>query len=137
MIFENLDDAGMSFRIYFQNLPSTLAYENLWKLKYLNKFHLLDLDFKRHANQGKLSNYVVLELRYFDLLLEPGNDDHPSHDVYQGQMLIKEVYEMLRSWPQWNETLFIITYDEHSEFYDHVPTLVTDVRRARDVSFPF
>lgn len=98
-IFENLDDAGMSFRIYFQNLPSTLAYENLWKLKYLNKFHLFDLYFKRHANQGKFSNYVVLELRYFDLPLEPGNDDHPSHDVYQGQMLIKEVYEMLKSSP--------------------------------------
>jgi len=34
---------------------------------------------------------------------------------------MKQIYEALRSSPQWNETLFIITYDEHGGFYDHVP----------------
>lgn len=62
-----------------------------------------------------------------DLKLEPANDDHPSHDVYEGQMFVKEVYETLRASPQWNETLFIITYDEHGGFYDHVPTPVRGV----------
>lgn len=62
-----------------------------------------------------------------DSKLQPANDDHPSHDVYQGQMFVKEVYETLRSSPQWNETLFIITYDEHGGFFDHVPTPVSGV----------
>lgn len=44
--------------------------------------------------------------------------DHPSHDVANGQKLVKEVYEALRSSPQWNETLLVITYDEHGGFYD-------------------
>ncbi|CAA0833501.1 Non-specific phospholipase C2 [Striga hermonthica] len=57
-----------------------------------------------------------------DSKAEPANDDHPSHDVHQGQMFVKEVYEALRSGPQWNETLLVITYDEHGGFYDHVPT---------------
>lgn len=57
----------------------------------------------------------------------PGNDDHPSHDVSEGQKFVKEVYEALRSSPQWNEMLFIIMYDEHGGFYDHVPTPVTGV----------
>lgn len=39
-----------------------------------------------------------------------------------GQKLVKEVYETLRSSPQWNETLLVITYDEHGGFYDHVKT---------------
>ena len=30
------------------------------------------------------------------------------------------MYESLRSSPKWNETLFLITYDEHGGFYDHV-----------------
>ena len=30
------------------------------------------------------------------------------------------MYEALRASPQWNETLFLITYDEHGGFYDHV-----------------
>jgi phospholipase C len=37
-----------------------------------------------------------------------------------GEALIKEVYEVLRAAPTWSETLFIITYDEHGGYYDHV-----------------
>ncbi|KAM2458151.1 hypothetical protein ACFX1W_006972 [Malus domestica] len=118
-IFQNLDDAGISFGIYYQNIPSTLFYRNLRKLKYIFKFHRYKT-FKRHANEGKLPGYTVIEQRYFDIKSAPANDDHPSHDVYHGQMFVKEVYETLRASPQWNDTLFIITYDEHGGFYDHV-----------------
>ncbi|XP_073050848.1 non-specific phospholipase C2-like [Primulina eburnea] len=121
-IFEDLDDAGISFGIYFQNIPATLFYRNLRKLKYFTKFHPYDLTFKKDAKNGKLPGYVVIEQRYTDSKIEPANDDHPSHDVYQGQMFVKEVYETIRGSPQWNETLFVITYDEHGGFYDHVPT---------------
>lgn len=48
------------------------------------------------------------------------NDQHPDHDVALGEALYKDIYEALRNSPQWNETLFIITYDEHGGFYDHV-----------------
>ncbi|KAF7833328.1 non-specific phospholipase C2 [Senna tora] len=126
-IFDNLNDAGISFGIYYQNIPATLFYRNLRKLKYLTKFHIYDLSFKQHAKEGKLPGYVVVEQRYMDTKLAPANDDHPSHDVYQGQMFVKEVYETLRASPQWNETLFLITYDEHGGFYDHVPTPVRGV----------
>lgn len=125
-IFDNLYDAGISFGIYWQNIPATLFYRNLRKLKYFNKFHFYST-FKKHAEQGKLPAYVVVEQRYTDSKQEPANDDHPSHDVYQGQMFVKEVYETLRASPQWNQTLFIITYDEHGGFYDHVPTPVHEV----------
>lgn len=121
-IFDSLHESGYSFGIYYQDPPSTLFYRNLRKLKYITKFHPFDLDFKKHCRQGKLPNYTVVEQRFFDLKIAPGNDDHPSHDVSQGQKLVKEVYEALRSSPQWNEVLFIITYDEHGGFYDHVPT---------------
>ncbi|KNA07661.1 hypothetical protein SOVF_169900 [Spinacia oleracea] len=126
-IFESLDESGYSFGIYYQYPPSTLFYRNLRKLKYVSRFHQFDLEFKKHCKEGKLPNYVVIEQRYFDLLVVPGNDDHPSHDVSIGQKFIKEVYEALRSSPQWNEILFIITYDEHGGFYDHVPTPVEGV----------
>ncbi|KAB2021346.1 hypothetical protein ES319_D07G132800v1 [Gossypium barbadense] len=126
-IFENLDDAGISWGIYYQNIPATLFYKNLRKLKYLFRFRPYGVTFKKHAQEGKLPGYVVVEQRYMDTKLEPANDDHPSHDVYQGQMFVKEVYETLRASPQWNQTLLIITYDEHGGFYDHVATPVTGV----------
>ncbi|KAH7542188.1 hypothetical protein FEM48_Zijuj02G0046600 [Ziziphus jujuba var. spinosa] len=126
-IFENLDDEGISFGIYYQNIPATLFYRNLRKLKFIDNFHSYDLAFKSHAKGGKLPRYVVVEQRYTDTKKSPANDDHPSHDVYQGQMFVKEVYETLRASPQWNQTLLVITYDEHGGFFDHVPTPVRGV----------
>ncbi|PSR90135.1 Non-specific phospholipase [Actinidia chinensis var. chinensis] len=135
-IFENLDAAGLSFGIYFQNIPATLFYRNLRKLKYSGRFIPYKPSFKSDAMKGKLPNYAVLEQRYMDTKLEPATDDHPSHDVYRGQMFVKEVYEALRASPQWNETLLIITYDEHGGFFDHVPTPVSGVPSPDDIVGP-
>ncbi|CAK9230502.1 unnamed protein product [Sphagnum jensenii] len=126
-IFDSINNAGHSFGIYYQNIPATLFYRNLRKLKYVNKFHDYSLKFKLHAQHGMLPNYVVVEQRYFDMKLLPANDDHPSHDVAEGQAFVKEVYEILRASPQWKDMLFIITYDEHGGFYDHVPTPADNV----------
>lgn len=42
------------------------------------------------------------------------------------------MYEALRAGPQWEETAFIITYDEHGGFYDHVVPPQVDVPRPDD-----
>ena len=78
----------------------------------------------------------MIEQRFFHLLSIPGNDDHPSHDIGEGQKFIKEVYEALRGSPQWNEMLFVITYDEHGGFYDHVPMPVDGVPSPDDIVGP-
>ena len=105
-------------------------------MKYIKNFHQFDLHFKKHCEEGKLPNYVVIEQRYFDLLSIPGNDDHPSHDISEGQRFVKEVYETLRASPQWNEMLFLILYDEHGGFYDHVPTPTDGVPSPDDIVGP-
>ncbi|OMO66565.1 Phosphoesterase [Corchorus capsularis] len=135
-IFESLEESGFTFGIYYQYPPSTLFFRNLRKLKYLDNFHQFDLNFKKHCEEGNLPNYVVVEQRYFDLLWIPANDDHPSHDVSEGQKFVKEVYEALRASPQWNEMLLVIAYDEHGGFYDHVPTPTTGVPSPDDIVGP-
>ncbi|KAJ8769787.1 hypothetical protein K2173_007647 [Erythroxylum novogranatense] len=126
-IFDSLDENGLTFGIYYQNIPATLFFKSLRKLKHVFKFHKYELTFKRHARLGRLPNYAVVEQRYFDLNLFPANDDHPSHDVARGQRFLKDVYETLRASPQWKEMAILITYDEHGGFYDHVPTPITGV----------
>lgn len=126
-IFDSLDENGLSFGIYYQNIPATLFFNSLRKLKHVTKFHQYTLKFKLHAKLGKLPNYAVIEQRYFDVDLFPANDDHPSHDVVYGQRFVKDVYETLRASPQWKEMAILITYDEHGGFYDHVPTPVEGV----------
>jgi phospholipase C len=41
--------------------------------------------------------------------------------VLAGQALVLDVYHALRSSPQWEQSLLIVTYDEHGGIYDHVP----------------
>ncbi|KAH9310932.1 hypothetical protein KI387_025967 [Taxus chinensis] len=135
-IFDSLDESGLSFGIYYQNIPATLFFDQLRRLKHVFKFHKYDLSFKLHAKLGMLPNYVVIEQRYFDVNLFPANDDHPSHDVAEGQKFVKEVYETLRGSPQWDEMMFLITYDEHGGFYDHVPTPVSNVPNPDGVNGP-
>ena len=58
-------------------------------------------------------------------------DDHPPHDIKAGQAFVSSIYKLLTKNPeQWAKTLFIITYDEHGSFYDHVapPSVATDER---------
>lgn len=126
-IFDSLEENDLDFGIYYQNIPATLFFKSLRTLKNIVKFHMYALKFKLHAMLGKLPNYVVIEQRYFDISLLPANDDHPSHDVAEGQKFVKEVYETLRKSPQWEEMAILITYDEHGGFYDHVPTPVDGV----------
>jgi phospholipase C len=53
----------------------------------------------------------------------PGNantDDLAPSDVARGQEFIGKVYETLREHGLLASTLFVVTYDEHGGFYDHV-----------------
>ncbi|KAJ4893436.1 Non-specific phospholipase C1 [Raphanus sativus] len=136
-IFDSLEENDdLSFGIYHHNIPTTLFFKSLRKLKHLVKFHSYAGKFKLDAKLGRLPSYTVVEPRYFDVDGFPANDDHPSHDVAEGQRFVKEVYEAVRSSPQWKELALIITYDEHGGFFDHVPTPVEGVPNPDDIIGP-
>jgi phospholipase C len=73
-------------------------------------------DFQADAAAGNLPAYSFLEPSWGSA----GNSQHPNYDVALGEVLIQQVYQTLRSSPGWNQTLLIITYDEHGGCYDHV-----------------
>eukprot|EP00897_Mesotaenium_endlicherianum_P004339 jgi/Mesen1/3933/ME000209S02939 len=125
-LFDQLDDDGLGFGVYYQQVPSTLFLRSLRRLKHVGKFHKW-AKFFEHAAAGALPPLVVLEPAYFDLKGAPANDDHPSHDVAEGQRMLRQVYAALRRSPQWEESLLLVTYDEHGGFFDHVPTPVRHV----------
>uniref|UniRef100_A0A0D9Y216 Uncharacterized protein n=1 Tax=Oryza glumipatula TaxID=40148 RepID=A0A0D9Y216_9ORYZ len=122
-IFDSLAADALDYRVYFKTIPTTLFYRRLRTVANAARgtFRRYDAAFRDHARRGLLPALSVIEPRYFDLTGTPADDDHPAHDVANGQRLVKDVYEALRAGPQWNHTLLIITYDEHGGFYDHVP----------------
>jgi phospholipase C len=74
-------------------------------------------DFQTAAANGTLPSYTFLEPSWD----ASGNSQHPNYNVALGEQLIHDVYYALRNGPAWNQTLLIITYDEHGGCYDHVP----------------
>jgi phospholipase C len=73
-------------------------------------------DFQAAAAAGSLGAYTFLEPSWGS----SGNSQHPNYDVALGEQLIHDVYYALRNGPAWNQTLLIVTYDEHGGCYDHV-----------------
>jgi len=75
-------------------------------------------DFYTDAAEGRLPSYTFLEPQFYGPL---ENDQHPPTDIRPGEKLIADVYEAVINSPKWEETLFVITYDEHGGTYDHYP----------------
>jgi len=78
-------------------------------------------EFFQAAQAGTLPQFVMIDPNFGLLGGEGQNDDHPAANVTMGQVLLAAVHEALAQSPQWGRCLFIITYDEHGGFYDHVP----------------
>jgi len=93
-------------------------------------------DFQTAAANGTLPAYTFLEPSWD----ASGNSQHPNYNVALGEQLIHDVYYALRNGPAWNQTLLIITYDEHGGCYDHVPPpsgAVPPDNSAGEYSFDF
>lgn len=81
--------------------------------------------FREHwQGDDPMPSVIFLEPEYTDGPHANPNDDHPPSGIAKGQLLIAEIYNDLISNPaRWQNTLFIVTYDEHGGFFDHVPPL--------------
>ncbi len=114
-LYDELHDAGVSWRIYFGDVPQSLVMTHQFK-------HLGS--YRRYAHwhddvaKGDLPAYSFIEPTYFG---PHQNDQHPPHDIMRGDALIADVYNTLRGNQElFRRTLLIVLYDEHGGFYDHV-----------------
>jgi phospholipase C len=48
-------------------------------------------------------------------------DEHPPADVGIGMGFQRQTIEALQGSPHWGKSAFLLTYDEHGGFFDHVP----------------
>ena len=132
-LWHRCDEAGITSRNYWSDVPWVAgAYPlipTVWSklAEDYGGFNLNTLTnpnnmarFFKDCQAGDLPNFTVIDPGY------TSNDDHPEHNIQLGQILIGAIYKALAGSPVWNKTLFIITYDEHGGFYDHVAPPETD-----------
>jgi phospholipase C len=123
-LYDELDDSGVDWRIYYSDFPqSLLLTHQLDKLNHYRKFDQWAADVKA----GDLPPYVFIEPFYFGT---EENDQHPPQDIIRGDLLVAAVFNALHANQAISErTLFVVLYDEHGGFYDHVeppPTIAPD-----------
>ena len=116
-IYGLLSSSNVTWNIYGYDEPP-LTRSDFTDLIDADDSHFgLFTDFQTAAANGTLASYTFLEPSWD----ASGNSQHPNYNVALGEQLIHDVYYALRNGPAWNQTLLIITYDEHGGCYDHVP----------------
>jgi phospholipase C len=74
--------------------------------------------FKADAASGTLPAFSFLEP--FWIAPSGTTSYHPKADLVPGEMALNEIYEALKNSPQWEDTLFVITFSKGGGIYDHV-----------------
>ena len=125
-IYERLVAAGHSAKLYyFDAASSSLEVVNLLQDQ-PQLFGTFD-QFLDACKTGALPQYCFVEPNYSDHGDPSGaeliaSDQHPDHDVQQGEVLIAQVYNAIRNNPDlWKSTALLVVYDEHGGIFDHVP----------------
>ena len=116
-IFGRLSDKDIDWGIYGYN-RDPLTRLDFPDTQHADESHFGHFrDFRERASSGQLPAYTFLEPSFG----AGGNSQHPNYDVALGEQLLHDVYYALRNSPNWDDTLLVITYDEHGGNFDHVP----------------
>jgi len=116
-LFDALEKAGISWKIYVTDPKTT----------YLTMFaryappHPLPPNvvpasqFLADAQNGTLPQVALIEGGY-----ESGLDEHPNDNVQAGAQYVASVINGFMASVSWNDSVFILTFDEGGGLYDHV-----------------
>jgi len=135
-LFNLMEETKLSWNVYTDNPVSLTGIIHACALEsfHFDPSHFKSMsDFLKDVQAGTLPKYSFVEPRF----LTPHNDQHPSSydstaygesavgSVLLGDLLINQVYNAIRTsnsetGNNWQNTLLIITHDEHGGCYDHV-----------------
>ena len=116
-IFESLDEAGVSWTIYYEQFP----FAALLPYVAAHSEHGAPAEqFDADAAAGTLPAVSFVDAAFFgDLGIQ--SDEHAPTNVQVGQAWVAGKVEALLRSPLWPSSALFLTYDEHGGFYDHVP----------------
>lgn len=122
-IYELLDENNVTSKIYYSDITMAMTFKKL--LNSQGRLFSPYDDFLAACASDNLPSYCLIEPRYNakddgQQVFEP-TDQHPDHNVAEGERLIQDVYNAIFKNRQLREkTLLAIIYDEHGGLYDHV-----------------
>lgn len=154
-LFDRLEEANISHHVYASPFVALtqLVHGFSHHLKVVSNEHNLR-EFSRDINgesDRPFAKYSFIEPKFFG----KHNDQHPSSvssgwyvddgktkegTVRLGEELIRRVYNIIKDSPHRDDTLLIITHDEHGGCYDHIypgPAVPPKFPEPGQKDFPF
>lgn len=119
-LYDRLNERSIPWRIYVGDIPQSLLLNNQRQKPNRARYSRMANFYRDIVNTRPqdFPAYTFIEPAYLPF---GQNDQHPPHDVLKGDDLIASIYNALRARKDlWDSTLFIVTWDEHGGFYDHV-----------------
>ena len=132
-VYDRLQQAGRSWKIYYGDVPQSLVLVHQWSHP-LNYRHMSEF-YSDARNAASFPAYVFIEPTYFGT---EENDGHPATDVLRADALVAEIYNALRADDAlWKSLLFVVLFDEHGGYYDHVypPSAVPPDNHTEEYTF--
>jgi phospholipase C len=117
-IYEQVADSGRTWAVYYSDQNEVAQYSRINGES--ANFKLYESNFAADAAAGKLANYTFIIPRFAASSTDgPVTSMHAPQDVRPGDQLVADIYAALRAGPQWAQSLFIVTFDEHGGYFDH------------------
>ncbi len=117
-IYEQMQTNGRTWAVYYSDQNEVAQYSRINTQR--ANFKLYESGFATDAAAAKLANYNFIIPRFAGSATDgPVTSMHAPQDVRPGDQLVADVYAALRSSPQWQQTLLIVTFDEHGGYFDH------------------
>ena len=136
-IFDRLEEAGVSWKVYIQGYDPAVNYRNpLARLGLIDQGSQLIwvplVGIARFIDDPNLSSKLVPLSQYYidaangDLpavayITPSGLSEHPPGDLTLGHYFVADALEALMTSPNWWSSAFIVTWDEWGGWADHVP----------------
>jgi phospholipase C len=126
IILDLLEERGISWKVYnigwdsvpFGNTDNVFVFWKRWA-------H----DQRTRGSKGGMLNDMrkgrLPQVSFVVPSFARGWDEHPPADVSVGMGIQQELITALQESPAWDSSAYILTYDEHGGYFDHVapPTL--------------
>jgi phospholipase C len=118
-IFDRVTAAGLRAAYYYHGEPVTGLFKSK---RYDGLSHSIE-QFWVDARNGSLANVVFVDPDYTNAAEDNGtsNDYHPKGSVLVAEQFVARVHNALKTGPQWERMVFVLNFDEHGGFFDHVP----------------
>ena len=130
-IFDRLQAAGISWRVYVENYDPGVTYRNRSGPRSSQPSTVPLLAFDRFIDDKRLfGNIVGLDQYYDDLrngtlpavsyIVTSASSERPPGSVTAGQQLVRTLVEALISSRSWRTSAFMWTYDDWGGWFDHI-----------------